>query len=268
MTPPQRHSEKADAQITERVAVLGGGTSRVALDVAARLIDNGYNGIVLISRNSDSGGAAVEAIRSKTGTTPLHVKADLSQLDDALKAAQEVGERWSHVDTLVTTVMADGAPQIFSTMPISDISSMIETQLLPTMHLCRSFYPLLQAAPGGASVVNVASDAGKIPTPGESVIGGALAGIMMFSRTLALEGLRDSVRVNVVSPSVIDGTAGLERIMTDPFTARVMGKARDRAALGVPDVTDVGELIAFLATSASRRITGQVVSINGGISIS
>jgi NAD(P)-dependent dehydrogenase (short-subunit alcohol dehydrogenase family) len=118
----------------------------------------------------------------------------------------------------------------------------------------------------GAAIVNVASDAGKVPTPGEAVIGAAMAGIAMFSRTLAMEAKRRRIKVNVVTPSLVSQTLTHERILSDAFSAKLFEKALRAAHLGTVDADEVAGVIAFLAGPDASKITGQVVSINGGIS--
>ena len=119
---------------------------------------------------------------------------------------------------------------------------------------------------GGGAIVNVASDAAKVATPGETLIGAAMAAIVMFSRAAALEAKRDGVRINVLTPSLIANTPGAELIFGDPFSARMFEKAEALAHLGVAEPEDVAEAILFFAGPAARRITGQALSVNGGIS--
>src|SRR5262249_1380487 len=119
--------------------------------------------------------------------------------------------------------------------------------------------------PDASAIVNVASDAAKVPTPGEAVIGGAMAGIAMFSRTLAMEAKRRKIRVNVVTPSLVN-TLTYNRIMADRFSSKLFSKAIERAHLGIPDAAEVAATVLFLLGPHSSRLTGQVISVNGGIS--
>ncbi len=124
---------------------------------------------------------------------------------------------------------------------------------------------------GDAEVTFVAVDAtdsaaAKIATPGETLIGAAMASILMFSRTAALEAKREGVRINGVAPSLIANTPGAEMLFGDPFSSRLFEKAAGMASLGVPAPEDLADTILFLAGPQSRRITGQALSVNGGIS--
>jgi NAD(P)-dependent dehydrogenase (short-subunit alcohol dehydrogenase family) len=115
-------------------------------------------------------------------------------------------------------------------------------------------------------IINVASDAAKVPTPGETVIGAAMAAIVTFSRTLAMEAKREGVRVNALTPSLITGTDTHDRVMANPFSAKLFSNAAKLAHLGVAQPDDLAEMMVFLASPAAARLTGQAISINGGIS--
>ena len=115
-------------------------------------------------------------------------------------------------------------------------------------------------------VINIASDAAKIPTPGESIIGAAMAGIVLFTRTLAVEGKRDGIRANVLTPSLVSGTEHYERVMSDPFAGKMFAKAVPMAQLGVVNKYELAELAVFIASPASAKMTGQAISMTGGIS--
>ena len=82
------------------------------------------------------------------------------------------------------------------------------------MHLTRAVLPIMVEQSGG-SIVNIASDAAKVATPGESVLGAAMAAIVMFSRVTAIEAKRDGIRVNVITPSLIAGTPTAEAVLQD-----------------------------------------------------
>ena len=115
----------------------------------------------------------------------------------------------------------------------------------------------------GGCIINIASDAAKMPTPGETVIGAAMAGIVMFTRALAIEGKRNGIRANVLTPSIVGGTEFYDRLMADPFAGKLFGKA---AELGLVDMGDPAEIAVFLASPAASKMTGQALSVTGGIS--
>jgi NAD(P)-dependent dehydrogenase (short-subunit alcohol dehydrogenase family) len=93
-----------------------------------------------------------------------------------------------------------------------------------------------------------------------------MAAIVMFSRTAAMEGKRNGVRVNAVTPSLVLGTDTAERVLADGFSRRLFEKAASIAHLGVAEPDDLAELIVFLGGPGSAKLTGQAISVNGGIS--
>lgn len=91
----------------------------------------------------------------------------------------------------------------------------------------------------------------------------------MFTRALALEGKRDGIRANVLTPSMTSGTEHYDKVMADPFAGRLFAKAEKMAALGVvskEELAGLAGLAVFLASSAAAKITGQAISMTGGIS--
>jgi NAD(P)-dependent dehydrogenase (short-subunit alcohol dehydrogenase family) len=93
-----------------------------------------------------------------------------------------------------------------------------------------------------------------------------MAAIVMFSRTAAIEAKRNGVRVNAVTPSLVAGTPTAERVLADGFSKKLFESAAKQAHLGVAEPDDLAALIVFLGGPASARLTGQAISVNGGIS--
>jgi len=109
------------------------------------------------------------------------------------------------------------------------------------------------------SIVNVASDAAKVATPGETLIGAGHGGHRdVLSRCCARSQARRHPR-QPVDPVVDRGTPGATLIAGEPFSARMFEKAAAMAHLGVAEATDLAAMAVFLAGPAARRITGQAI---------
>jgi len=93
-----------------------------------------------------------------------------------------------------------------------------------------------------------------------------MAAIVMFSRVAAIEGKRNGIRVNAVTPSLIANTPTAERVLEDGFSKGLFEKAAAMAHLGVAEPEDLASLIVFLGGPGAARLTGQAISVNGGIS--
>jgi 2-hydroxycyclohexanecarboxyl-CoA dehydrogenase len=250
-----------------RAVLLVGGTSGVGLATAHRLAADGDTRLVLVGRDPERGKQACAAVRAAAPSTDVHfVAGDANDAAQALAAVGAARDLLGGVDVLVNSTTAFYVPALLRDIPIEDIAATLTGQALGPMHMCRAVLPWL-AERGGGSIVNVASDAAKVPTPGEAVIGAAMAAIVTFTRTLAVEAKRDGIRVNAVTPSLIEGTATGDRALAGGFSKKLFEKARAQAHLGPTEPDDLAELITFLVGTGAARITGQVISVNGGISV-
>ena len=167
---------------------------------------------------------------------------------------------------IVTSTGPSEPPRLMHNIPLENIRTRIEEIMLPPLHLIHAALPAMRRQRSG-SIVVVASDAGKIPTPGETMVGAAMGAIMMYCKAAAIEVKRETVRINLLTPSLIAGTPGAQLIFNEPFSAKMFEKASAMAHLGVSDAADQAAMILYLASPAAKRMTGQAISINGGISV-
>ena len=248
------------------VALLSGGSSGIGLAAARRMMTNGLRRVMLNGRSAERGSRVAEALMGEfPGADVRFVAADAATPDGAERMVAETVGAFSGLDILVTSAGGDHMPSLLHATPIAAIPDVVDGLLLSAMLPVRAALPVMSEAGAGA-IVTVASDAAKVATPGETVVGAAMAGIVMFSRATAIEAKRNGVRVNCVTPSIVRGTPLYDRLMEDGFAGKLFVKAETMAHLGVADADDVAEAVAFLASPAAARITGQALSVNGGIS--
>jgi 2-hydroxycyclohexanecarboxyl-CoA dehydrogenase len=250
----------------QSAVVIAGGSSGVGLASAIGFIDAGVTRIALLSRSEERGLAARDLVRAHSpGATVEFVAVDANdvmQVSDAIARAHEL---LGSIDVMVSSIASTYRPELLFRIPPDEIAMILARQALPPMYLTRAVMPFMQQQDGG-SIINIASDAAKVATPGESVLGAAMAAIVMFSRTAAIEGKRNGIRVNAVTPSLIAGTPTADRVLEDGFSKALFEKAARMAHLGVADPQDLAALVVFLGGPASARLTGQAISVNGGIS--
>jgi NAD(P)-dependent dehydrogenase (short-subunit alcohol dehydrogenase family) len=264
MTDDIRADGPAPKDLSESSALIVGGTAGIGLASARALAAAGVPRIVVVGRNAERGRLAAKSI-VELGAAAHFVAGDAADPKSAAAVAAEADQILSGIDILMCTTAADVRPDLFVDIPTTDISRILTQLAVPSMHMASAVLPGMRSRRGGV-IVNVASDAAKIATPGEAVIGAAKAAIVMFTRTIAIEEKRYGIRANALTPSLVYGTASTERITADGFSGKLFARAAKQAQLGVPTADDIAALTVFLCSAAAARLTGQAISVNGGIS--
>lgn len=247
-------------------ALIVGGTSGVGLAAARKFSEAGVPRIALVGRNIERGEAALREVRSAAGEADVRFfPADANNAVAVTRAVDEVVEAFGSIEILLNSTVGNAAPDLLKNIPIGELEEILVQQTMGPILMSRAVLPHMVAARRGV-ILNIASDAAKVATPGETVIGAGMAAIVMFTRALAVEAKRDGIRVNALTPSLIEGTLTNKRMMESPFAMKLFEKAGKLASLGVAEADDLADLALFLASPAAKKITGQAISANGGIS--
>ncbi|GAA4642656.1 SDR family NAD(P)-dependent oxidoreductase [Gordonia humi] len=250
----------------ESSAVIVGGSTGVGVQTAIQLAEAGVPRMTLIARSPDRLAAVADQVRDSAGRVTVHtVSADAADLPQITAAIAEAESEMHGIDVLVNSVAGSGVPDLLHELDPASFAQTLRGQLLAPLITSRLVLPGMYARESG-SIINIASDAAKVATPGETVLGAGMAGIVMFTRALALEAKRSGVRVNAITPSLIQGTPTTERITREGFSAKLFAGAARQAHLGVVEPADIAALVVFLAGPAAAKLTGQAISVNGGIS--
>lgn len=244
-----------------RRVLICGGTAGIGLATARLLLEQGDR-VVISGRSPERGEAA---LRSLDHPQVSFIACDASDPAQCVAMADAAAERLGGIDALVSSAGGNPRPRLLKDISCEDLLPSINRSLAPTILPARAIMPLM-AKQGGGSIVCVASDAGKLSTPGEVAIGTAMAGIIMFCRAMAEETKRNGIRVNCITPSIVEGTELHDDLMADSFAGKLFTKAKLRADLGVVQASEVAGLVDFLISTAAARMTGQTISITGGIS--
>ncbi len=244
-----------------------GGTSGVGLATGIAFAAAGAARILIVGRDEQRGREAVERIsETNPRATVAFIAADVNEPAAAAAATEQAVQVIGHIDVLVNSTAAAYHPELLHELPIEEVPNILTQLAVGPMLMSRAVLPIMRRQKSG-SIVNIASDAAKVPTPGETCIGAAMAAIVTFSQTLAVEAKRDGVRVNVLTPSLIVNTGSYDRVMKQEFSKKIFDRITAQAHLGMTEPEDLANAILFLCSGMARRITGQVLSINGGISV-
>jgi NAD(P)-dependent dehydrogenase (short-subunit alcohol dehydrogenase family) len=250
----------------DSTALIAGGTSGIGLACALALASAGVRRIALLGRNADRGLAAQAQVSEAYPEAEVSfLRVDATDPNEVRTAVNATVDRFGSLDVAVSSVAPDVLPELLFRMPSSNLTDTISALANPPVLLTHAALTVMREQ-GGGCIINIASDAGKTATPGESAIGAAMAAIIMFSRVAAIEGKRDAVRVNVLTPSLVLGTPTAENVMRSGFSKKLFERAAAQASLGVAMPHDIAALVTFLAGPAAAKLTGQAISLNGGIS--
>jgi 2-hydroxycyclohexanecarboxyl-CoA dehydrogenase len=171
------------------------------------------------------------------------------------------------IDILISAG-AQGAvgPKPFAELTSKELELSVTTRLFPRVFPVHASLPFMRER--GGSVVMLTTDAARHPTPGESVVGAVGASVILMTKALAKEFARDRIRVNSVAMTLTSDTPSWDRIFADPsFQNRLFSKALTRFPQGRPPSADeVARVAAFLAGDDAAQVTGQTISVNGGLS--
>jgi 2-hydroxycyclohexanecarboxyl-CoA dehydrogenase len=246
-----------------KTAIVTGGARGIGQAVALRLARDGANiGILDIEK-----GLAEETAEeiNKLGVKAMALECDVTDYEKVKEAVTKVHQAYGSIDILINNAGIDKSQYFVDTDEAlwEKIINVNYKSFLIASHVC---IPIMMEQKNG-NIVSLGSDAGRIGNPAEVLYCGTKAAIMASSKALAKELARFNIRVNAVSPgpvhtqlwdSLHSGEKGKK--VTEAVT-----RAIPLRRLGEPE--DVADVVAFFVSDDSRYLTGQVLSIDGGLTM-
>ena len=243
-----------------RVAVITGAAVGIGRETATRFVGEGAR-VFLVDRDGD----AVSALAGELGDErAAHSAADVTDAGAVSELIEAASRRFDGLDTVVNNA---GIPMVGAAHELdeADWDRVLDVDLKSVYLLSRAAWPHLVNR-GGGSILNTASVAGIWGTMGQAGYAAAKAGVIMLTKCMALDGARDGIRVNCVSPG-FTSTPMLERYLEgqeDPDAARTFtARLHPLGRLGEP--RDLADAFVYLASDEARWVTGTNLTVDGGL---
>jgi 2-hydroxycyclohexanecarboxyl-CoA dehydrogenase len=245
------------------VALVSGAARGIGRAIAEKLAADGR--AVAIADLLDEQARETALAIERSGGTAIAVTLDVTSADSVAAAVAEATERLGAIDILVNNAGWDELhPFLETDEPFWD--RVIDVNFKGVLRLTKAVLPGMVERKWGR-IVSISSDAGRVGSSGESVYAGAKGATIAFMKTIAREVARDGVTANAVCPGPTD-TAMLQQVMSGEGGDRVkdaMTRAVPMKRLGTPK--DIAAAVAFLASEDAGYITGQTLSVSGGLTM-
>ena len=244
----------------EQVALVTGGSRGIGRAVVEALATVGVKVAFVYRGNKEAADALVQE-QTDAGRTLKSYQGDVADPESAKRITATVLEDWGRIDILVNNagVIRDG---LFVRMEPSAWDEVLRTNLDGTFHFCRAVAEQMVFKQKYGRIVNISSVAADFTNPGQTNYSASKGAINSFTRALAVELGGRSVTVNAVAPGFIE---------TDMSEA-VRNKAGDIIKKMIPlkrlgQPADIAQTVLFLASPGASYITGQVLTVDGGLSL-
>ncbi|HWZ09691.1 MAG TPA: SDR family oxidoreductase [Xanthobacteraceae bacterium] len=248
-----------DLGLTDKTAVVTGGTSGVGREIALSLAAEGANVAVNYRSSAKEAEILVDEIVAKGGKAKAY-KADVADFAAVKTMVDDIVKDFGGLNILINNAGLAIRQRFLETKP-DDWHRQIDACLYGAIHCCHAAAPHLDAA-GNGRIVSVIGDSSRVGESGLAIVAAARAGIAALMKSLARELGRSGTTANTVSLGLVETPH--DKDWVDANRDKLI-KLYPLRRLGVPG--DVAPMVALLASPHSGWITGQVLSISGGFSM-
>lgn len=250
--------------LKDKVIIVTGGAGGIGSATCRRLAEEGAK-VAIFDMNLQAAENLAKEIQAQNGQA-IAVQCDITQADGVEQAVQTIESTLGPIDGLVNNAGWDIFKPFIKTNP-QEWEKLIQINLVGMLNMHYSVLKGMVARNAGR-IVNIASDAARVGSSGEAVYAACKGGLLSFSKTLAREHSRNNITINVICPGPTDTAllAGVTEGASNPEKLReAFTRAIPLGRLGQPD--DLASSIAFFLSDDASFITGQVLSVSGGLTM-
>jgi len=245
--------------------VVTGGARGIGRAIAHEFANAGADVVIGDFRFDEATKTALE-LSEVSGNRVVAVRTDVTSLEEVHHLRDEALRLFGKIDVLVNSAGWDRLLPFIKTTP--DMwDRVISINFKGVVHTCHAILPHMAERKQGA-IVNLSSDTARVGSFGEAIYAASKAAVIAFSKTLAREHARDSIRVNSLCPGLVDTPLIEEMKDDDEFTRKILDSIVNYIPfkrLGRPE--EIAAMAMFLASDAASYVTGQVFSVNGGLNM-
>lgn len=241
-----------------KTAFVSGSTKGIGFAIAEMLASKGAN-VVVNSRNTDVAKEVATILAGKYKVKILGLGGDVSKENDVKEIFNTIIKEFEKVDILVNNAGVT-KDNLILRMKEEDWQAVMDINLKSVFLTCKIFLKSLLKNSG--KIINISSVVGEIGNPGQTNYSASKGGMIAFSKSLAREVASRNVTVNVVAPGFIE-TDMTKDLPEEVKTNLVKQIPLQRLGNG----EDIAKSVCFLASDAADYITGEVISVNGGLSM-
>jgi 2-hydroxycyclohexanecarboxyl-CoA dehydrogenase len=244
-------------KLDNRIAIVTGAGQGIGKAIATKLAAEGATVVV-----TDVNEATAKETADGLGNGAVGIHTDVTDRDSVDAMVDQVVSQFGRVDVLVNNAGWDKGEAFVDSEP-ETWDRIVGINLYGVFNTSKKVLPIM-AAQGSGKVVNLGSDAGRVGSSGEAVYSAAKGGVIAFTKAVAREMARSQVNVNCVCPGPTD--TALFASMGGEKLREALTKAIPFRRLGQPE--DLANVVAFLASDEASFVTGQTVSVSGGLTMS
>lgn len=245
--------------IINKVALITGGAKGIGRAIALKMAENGYN-LVINYRSSIHEAENVKRSCEDLGAEVVLIEADVSNESDVMSLFNQLKNHFNRLDVLVNNagITRDG---LAMRMSDEDFREVLDVNLISAFYTSREALKIMSKQRSGV-IINISSVVGLRGNPGQINYAASKAGIIGMTKTLAKEMAPRNIRVNAVAPGFI------KTDMTSSLTDKAVQALESQIPLNtLGTVENVADAVLFLSGESSEYITGQVLSVDGGMNI-